>query len=144
MPCPRTQHRNNVPILRGEKIIFLCKSCTKWDSKPHGRQRSDIGKAPRSINHCAMSLPAFVHIKDGWMFEQHWATYWCRRPSGGKANGAAGESPIPSLSDTNYRRCLPCALDRRVGDGGYLWYKVVYNAQISVSMAINDLEIKLV
>ena len=35
VPCPRTHHRNNVPILRGET--------------------HDIGKAPRS-NHCATSL----------------------------------------------------------------------------------------
>ena len=39
VPCTRTQHRNNIPRLRGEKHIFLWKSFNKRDSKPHGRQR---------------------------------------------------------------------------------------------------------
>ena len=29
----------------------------------------------------------------GWMFLQHWATCWCRRPSVEQAISAAGESP---------------------------------------------------
>ena len=50
MPCPKTQHRNNVPRLRGEKHYISLKIL----HQPHGRQQP-IGKAPRS-NHCAMSL----------------------------------------------------------------------------------------
>ena len=39
VPCPRTQHRNNIPLLRGRNKICLWKSCTKRDKKPHGRQQ---------------------------------------------------------------------------------------------------------
>ena len=37
--CPKTQHQNNVPILRGEKHDISLKICAKRDSKPRGRQR---------------------------------------------------------------------------------------------------------
>ena len=54
VPCPRAQHLNNVPRLRGEKRDIFSEN-----SAPSGiRNRtagSDIGKAPRS-NHCAMPL----------------------------------------------------------------------------------------
>ena len=41
MPCPGTQHLNNVPRLRGEKHDISPKILHqyKWDSEPHGRQR---------------------------------------------------------------------------------------------------------
>ena len=39
VPCPKTQHLNNVPRLREEKHDISLKNCTKRDSKPHGRQR---------------------------------------------------------------------------------------------------------
>ena len=32
-------------------------------------------------------------LEDGWMFLQHWATCWCRRPSVGQTISAAGVSP---------------------------------------------------
>ena len=39
VPCPRTQHLNNVPRLRGEKHDISLKIMHQRDSKPHGRQR---------------------------------------------------------------------------------------------------------
>ena len=54
MPCPITQIRNNVLILRGDKDDFFSKN-----TAPSGIRNitagSDIGKAARS-NHCATSL----------------------------------------------------------------------------------------
>ena len=60
MPCPKTQHQNNVPILRGEKRDISLKN-----PAPSGiRNRttgSDIDKALRS-SHCAMSLSSYSDI----------------------------------------------------------------------------------
>ena len=44
----------------------------------------------------------FVRLKDGWMLVQHWATSWCRRPSGEQKIGAVGNphpSPIIAFPD---------------------------------------------
>ena len=43
VPCQRTQHRNNVLILRGEKQYISLKSCTKPDSKT-ARQAVTLAK----------------------------------------------------------------------------------------------------
>ena len=46
-------HRNNIPILRGEKHAISLKILHQPDSKPHAG--SEIGEVPRS-NHCATSI----------------------------------------------------------------------------------------
>ena len=40
-------------------------------------------------------------LKDDWMFLQHWATCWCRRPSVGQTISVAVYTPLSWLKDTN-------------------------------------------
>ena len=54
VPCPRIQHRNNVPIFGGKKLEIYLKILHQAgiETRTAG---CDIGKAPR-FNYCAMSL----------------------------------------------------------------------------------------
>ena len=60
VPCLRTQHRNNVPRLRGGETWFFSENpaTSRIQNRAAG---SDIVKASRS-NHCAMSLSMKIYI----------------------------------------------------------------------------------
>ena len=69
-------------------------------------------------------------LKDDWMFLQHWATCWCRRPSVGQTISVAGVSPhvliIRHQLAANKRR-LPWSPRPRRGN---MWCNVLYIADL--------------
>ena len=66
-PCPRTQHQNNFPTLRGEKMTFLCKSNSMRGLKPHA---GSPNYKETCCSHCATTLS---HCQSSFKFE---ATTW--------------------------------------------------------------------
>ena len=62
---------------------------------------------------------------------------WCRRPSVGQTISAAGKSPNPQFRASINVDAFWNIFDPAVWAGGCLWYKVLYDADSFVYMAIS-------